>query len=269
MKKHYLILLLLTAVLAAACGGKIDISRISPVTGIWVHDIGNDQAASDLRVVFDIFAENTATEFRIFLAKESPTTPVNQDYLETLASNFYTSVSVNSSFSYNTLLDQEQVDSDGDPISNDESYRTYVYAPELGTLTNTVNPLDLTDNDIYLGKYAGDWGDNLFSSFPISGTLERKRDSTYEGSAFLSIDFVPNFGAVSNNGSFKMKIVDGKVLDFEFSQHAPDYNGGCPGLFTGSGTVDADLNLKLNYIGDDCDGVHTDGLMTLNRWWKD
>jgi hypothetical protein len=225
--------------------------------------------ASDWRVVFDFAKGNSSKEAQIVIAKDSPGTPITSSYLGSLASSSYTTVTLDSKLSYNVQLNQEQLDSDGDELIHDVAYHTHIYSPESDTFTSTTEALTFSNNQIYHAKYTGDWQDNLFPSVAISGELEAKGNNVYKGPAYISSNFTPTFGAADDNGKFDMTIVDGKIMAYKYSQHAPDYRGGCPGVYTGSGVVDENFTLRIDFIGDDCDGHHEDGVMTLKRVWKD
>lgn len=268
MKNVPLILIFFIAVLNIACNENTNDPMIGPPTeGVWIHDIDNSETASDFRVFFDLFETSTANgKFYIFLVKETPLTPVTIEYLESLEPGFYTSVQIGTDLNYDTRLNNTQLDTDGNPIMNNTSYYALVYSSELKTFS-TSDKLVLSNNSIYQGKYSGTWGDNLFSSYAISGIIQSDND-IYNGPAFISANFQPAFGSTTNNGSFKMEIADNQIKSFLFQQYAPDYKGGCPGTYTGSGTVN-DFVLSINYTGDDCDGHHTNGLMQLSRVWKD
>jgi hypothetical protein len=246
-------------------------SSVSSIEGVWVHDIANSEMASDLRVVFEFSKDGNSTpkEVQIVIAKETPSTSITNSYLGSLASSSYTSVTIDNDFLQNVELDQEQLDSDGNELAHDVAYVIHVYTPESDTFTSTTEALTFSNNQIYQGKYTGDWGDNLFSSAAMSGELEAKGNNVYKGPAYISSDFSPAFGGEIDNGKFDITIVEGKITAFKYSQHAPAYNGGCPGIYTGSGIIDNDFTLKIDYIGDDCDGHHEDGVMTLKRLWKD
>lgn len=269
MKRNSFILFVLMSLLIMSCQDTDTPSANSPVDEVWLHDVANDENASDLQVLFVLSEAYASKELRLILAKESPTTPVTNDHLETLESSAFTTVSTTGDLSYKLRLNQNQVDSDGDPLAHDSKYVAYVYAPDLGAFTSTTSALEFSENQVYNGKYKGDWSDNLFSGITISCAMTGNGSNVYRGPFYISGNFTPNWGATEDNGKVEMEIVDGEILSFEYSQVAPDYMGGCPGLYVGTGTVDDNFNLTVNFTGDDCDGHHEDGVMTFFRQWKE
>ncbi|MEM7375656.1 MAG: hypothetical protein AAF587_44095 [Bacteroidota bacterium] len=269
MKKYFIILFVLLSILPLACRDTDMPTAVSPVEDIWMHDLANDENASDLQVLFVLSEVYASKGLRVIIAKESPQTPISSEHLETLESGSYTIVNTSNDLSYKIRLNQNQLDSDGEPLAHDVSYMAYVYSAESGAFSYTAEALAFSDNHIYQGKYKGDWSDNLFSGIAISCSIEGKGNALFRGPVYISGNFTPAFGATNDNGEIKMEIADDVISSFEFNQHAPDYMGGCPGLYTGSGIVDDNFNLIINFTGDDCDGHHTDGIMNFYRVWKE
>jgi hypothetical protein len=179
----------------------------------------------------------------------------------------YTIVPIGSDFEYDVQLNPSQLDTDGNPLVHGASYQAVVYSPASKAFSESAK-IVLAINAVYQGKYRGTWSDNLFSAIPISCILQGDGDA-YVGSVYISSNFEPTFGAVSNNGSTSFEMDNGQISSFVYFQHAPDYKGGCPGKYTGSGTANDAFTLSINFIGDDCDGHHTNGFMKFSRVWRE
>jgi hypothetical protein len=278
MNKVLLGFLFSTLILGASCGDDDSTSIASDpsndsqdalIKGIWMHDLANNENASDISVVFDVDEGNISSEIIIVVSKQSPNTPITSTHLESLESNLYSTVTIGNELSYIVQLNEAQLDSDGDRLSHDQAYIIHIYAPASESFYSAEDFLELSNNQIYQARYSGEWGDNLFDPKVISGAIEATGNNKYEGPAYLESDYSPNFGAINDNGSFEMTIVDGQITDFKYTQYAPGYRDGCPGLYTGTGSIDDNFSIRIDFTGDDCDGHHEDGVMILHRNWKE
>ena len=107
------------------------------------------------------------------------------------------------------------------------------------------------------GKWKGSWSDSLFGSVPVTAEIRKSSNNSYSGSMYISSNYTPTYGG-STDGTIRFK-TDGenKVTEFTYNQIAPDYKGGCPGEYEGTGEIDLEKNqLVIDFTGTDCDGFH-------------
>ena len=257
----------LLLVLSISCAKGNNTNNISFVSEIWLHDIANTENSSDLKVVFELEPENTFSDYRIYIAKENPATIITQELLESLSEDAYTEVNVGDNNYIDLQLKANQKDTDGDLLTHDQAYIAIIYTVDNGSFAESSESFDFTENAIFSGSYRGIWGDNLFSDIPISIEMTGNGGENYKASVYISSNFQPTYGASDNNGRIDLTIMGSEILNFKYSQVAPDYEGGCPGLYQGYGEVDNLFNLKIYFTGNDCDGYHEDGLMEFSRVW--
>lgn len=109
------------------------------------------------------------------------------------------------------------------------------------------------------GKWLGRWTDSLFGSVSISAIVNNVGGNRYSGNMFIrngsNEAYTPGYGG---DGTIRFETDGGiNVIEFTFVQNAPLYNGGCPGLFEGTGAINETTNrLIINFTGTDCDGFH-------------
>lgn len=114
------------------------------------------------------------------------------------------------------------------------------------------------------GRWTGLWNDSLFSGLAVSAETQDLGDGRFTGQFYFNTmgnaNFTPCCGGANNDGVFTFTLEGNQVMDFEYRQNAPDYMGGCPGFYTGSGELNESINqLRINFTGDDCDGFHDNG----------
>lgn len=114
------------------------------------------------------------------------------------------------------------------------------------------------------GRWIGTWSDNLFSGISTSAIIREIGENQYSGSMFIiagtNLPFTAGYGG-PNDGSIRFT-TDGNnnVLEYTYVQTAPEYRGGCPGEYNGTGAINEELNrLVINFTGTDCDGFHENG----------
>lgn len=117
------------------------------------------------------------------------------------------------------------------------------------------------------GDYTGTWDDNIYTSFPISARLSMPIDDFLSGPFFYSQDgsFVPCCQDAEDNGKISFEIKGDSIVNFIYNQQLQFYMGGCPGTYTGSGTINSQGWLLIDFSGDDCDGTHTGGKIILRK----
>lgn len=118
------------------------------------------------------------------------------------------------------------------------------------------------------GNWLGSWSDSLFPNIQVSAKVFKAGSNTYIGSFYYGVNgatpYNPCCGAAAD-GNIRFETDGNKVLNFSIIQTAPDYKGGCPGTYSGSGEIILIANrLQIIFTGEDCDGFHDKGKMT----WK-
>ena len=114
------------------------------------------------------------------------------------------------------------------------------------------------------GDWLGSWSDSLFPSISVSARVRKTGDNTYSGSFYYNNSgndsYTPCCGG-ANDGTIKFETDGGdNLMNFVYVQTAPEYRGGCPGTYNGSGAINKSLNrLIINFTGTDCDGFHDQG----------
>lgn len=117
------------------------------------------------------------------------------------------------------------------------------------------------------GDYTGTWDDNIYTSFPISAKLTEGRINFFSGPFFYSQNgaFVPCCMDTGDNGRISFEVKEESILNFIYDQKLLFYMDGCPGKYTGSGVINSNGWLQIDFSGDDCDGIHTGGKIVLRK----
>lgn len=115
----------------------------------------------------------------------------------------------------------------------------------------------------FSGKWLGTWSDDLFQSVPVSATVREIGPNNYIGDFFYTNNgnepYTPAFGG-STDGRMTFETKGDSLLNFVYNQVAPEYRGGCPGIYEGAGAINRNLNrLVISFTGNDCDGFHDNG----------
>ena len=245
-----------------------NLEKFHDIDQFWVHDAGNDHNAGDVKLLFETNSGVGVNELQIFLAKQNPSTATTEEHLSSLSSDYYTLIDVaDEEVDFDTYLSESQLDTDGESLSVDQPYFIYVYSPELDRYSQISSALELTDNNIVEGRYFGTWDDNLFEGIPISLELTHTSGNQYDGPIYISLNWTASWGG-ETDGSVTFDIDQDDINLFEFDQLLPDYaEDGCPGYYSGPGTIDDEFNMDISFTGDDCDGHHI-GTLVLERFWK-
>jgi len=184
-----------------------------------------------------------------------------------LDKNIYTSIALTDNLSYDTFLDEGQVDTDGDLLQYDKSYFIYVFSPETGIINKAENTFLFSDNKVVNGSYAGTWSDTLFGSVSVSIIFANVKNDTYKGPTYISGNFKPTYGG-SDDGKTTIVVENNEIVSFKYAQFAPNYRGGCPGTYNGVGSIDSEFRINVDFTGNDCDGFHDNAQFSLRRIWK-
>ena len=228
---------------------------------IRIWDVGNANNAGDMRVGFT-FTVTSDTEVRVFVAKAASAVPAGAG--ETIGPDRYQLATASTGSSFSLRLSEGLLDTDGEAIQNGVSYVVQIFVAAEGKLSNPSDAFAISDAPVWAGSYGGLWNDNLYDDFGITATLSGSGTS-YSGPFYYTANFTSCCGG-NDDGSISMTIrEDGTIDNFRYDQDLIDFMGGCPGLYNGSGQVDGDLMLRINFEGEDCEGPHTGGLMELTK----
>lgn len=116
----------------------------------------------------------------------------------------------------------------------------------------------------FAGNWLGNWSDSLFPILSVSARVQELGANRYSGSFYWDNmglgPYVPCCGGAVDDGKISFETKGDSVINFKYIQDAPNYMGGCPGVYTGSGFLNKETNrLTISFQGDDCDGFHGNG----------
>ncbi|RLD22127.1 MAG: hypothetical protein DRI69_02110 [Bacteroidetes bacterium] len=260
------ILMTSTACSGDGDGGATPSNNNSALVGIVsVLDLENAGDAGDLRVLFSVADPESIDEIRIYIAPSNRLTGLKSADLEGLGTDNYQTVSI-AGDTYDVRMNSNLLDIEGNVITPDTDY-----AMVFGTVASDVLFMDFneefsfTDEHYLNGDYKGTWDDNLDSEFPVSATLAFLAGEL-RGAFFATISLVPCCGGV-DDGKLSIKLDGTTITSFRYDQQLDDFGNGtpCPGLYVGDGEVTNYTTLVIHYTGNDCEGEHIDGLLTLRK----
>ncbi|MFT5640689.1 MAG: major membrane immunogen (membrane-anchored lipoprotein), partial [Cyclobacteriaceae bacterium] len=104
----------------------------STVTDMWLHDISNNNNASDIRVLFDVNASRGIDHLSIALVKEESAADVSAASLATLSESAFTRISTDAKKSFMVDLNAKQTDIEGSQLEYDQKYTVLVFSDEMG-----------------------------------------------------------------------------------------------------------------------------------------
>ncbi len=114
------------------------------------------------------------------------------------------------------------------------------------------------------GEYVGEWtsdppNDNRYNQIPISAILRRVDGDQYSGEFFFTKHLVPCCGGVDHNGTLEVRLEGRKVVSWIYKDEIPN----CNGLFEGTGAINEDGEISIEFGGSDCEGEHSGGYLVL------
>ena len=199
------------------------------------------------------------------LQRLAPSALTFEEFSELPADRSTTSGEV-SDVRFSIRMSSNQLDTDGDPISNDVPYQVFSINEEERVLSGASKRFTLTEVGPLSGKYSGTWDDNIYTAFGISASISGTEDS-YSGPFYYSNsqpNFTPCCGG-SDDGNISFKISGNTLSEFAYAQNLPNFMGGCPGSYSGSGSIEDGITLVIDFTGNDCEGPHTGGKIRLDR----
>ena len=103
----------------------------------------------------------------------------------------------------------------------------------------------------------------MYNQIPVSAKLTFA-GSILSGEFFVTGDFTP-FDGPNNDGRITVEFDGNTIKDFTYNQELPTFMGGCPGIYTGSGSLIFPFTLSMDFTGEDCEGFHTDGKLIMTK----
>ena len=230
-------------------------------------DIGNGESSVDIRVKF-AFNEGVDA-IQLFIVPASSASNLTKDQLLAIPNGSFLEVQgvTATKKEYDFQL-PELSDMNGNALKNDVPYSAVLLYETAGEnyIAERKASITLTDGSPILGRYVGTWNDNLFSNVSVSFWLNEQNGSRVSGHFYISSNFQPAYGGEDNDGTITVLLAEDGTNSFTFryNQDLPEYMGGCPGVYTGEGEFAA-LNVSISFVGEDCDGLHEDGSIRVER----
>ena len=268
MKSKSIIHLLLILLILSACSSEDDdITTVDLIKQIRVIDLGNNEGANDLLVLFKMEDAAMASSVRVFIVESALYNDVNPNDFKNIEDAKTQSVLLNpNASSFEVTLRSSLEELNGNPIINGNSYNIgFVIEIDGKFRLNSQSGIVALSEEHYLnGDYTGTWTDNLYTDFGVSAKLEMN-GSTLAGTFFYSSNFLSCCGGI-HDGNVSFRVVDGEVQNFKYSQVLANFMGGeCTGTYTGQGIQEDYTSFAISFEGNDCEGPHTGGRIVLNK----
>ncbi len=115
------------------------------------------------------------------------------------------------------------------------------------------------------GDYSGTWDSTTpsatFSGVSVSARLTANaQETTLSGPFFISSNFVSCCGS-TNDGTIRIIIDGNTITSFTYT----DTISGCSGNFSGTGEINSNGALVIDFTGMDCDGDHIGKLVLTKK----
>jgi len=257
-------LFMIMGILISSCGSDDPKPSSLIITKVTPFDVGNNFDASDI-FVRTALSEAIGSPFKIFIAKATSSSEATFKNLSGLSSESYT-IAEASSLRFDTKLQANQLDTDGNAIEQSVDYQIFILNEEEGVLSLPSDIVSPRDVGILSGKYRGTWDDNIYTSFGITAVISGS-GNTFSGPFYYS-NGLPDFTSccgTADDGRIIVKIDGESITEFIYNQDLPTFMGGCPGLYDGTGSLKDAITLLVNFSGEDCEGPHTGGRIELER----
>ncbi|MEQ9426520.1 MAG: hypothetical protein RJQ09_19005 [Cyclobacteriaceae bacterium] len=133
-----------------------------------------------------------------------------------------------------------------------------VFAPSCGESAEDKMPDNTTEEFMIDGIWSGIFRSNLFpNGNAYTFDLAQTGNNKYGGKVYATSGTVSCCGG-PDDGSVSLTIVNDSI-DFKIISGVMD----CPGIFEGVGIFEVQEKMVLTFSGNDCDGDHEDGNLTL------
>ncbi len=260
------VLVTIFILLLASCGDDSDssggISFSDNFSFLKIFDVGNELSGGDIYITMRV-ANVSTTSIRVFIIENGSANSLTTEQINEFGPSIYTSMARNG-VEVKGTLGNIQTTASGSAITNGVSYQLMAYSTEDNQFSNPSAPFTLSDQGELKGDYVGTWDDNFYSNFAITASIDGA-GGQYSGDFYYTGNFTACCGAATD-GDISFQVNDiGQISGFEYNQNLITYMNGCPGYYTGQGQLEDELTLVINFSGEDCDGVHTGGIMRLTR----
>jgi len=270
MKLYSFITLLICVLLIGSCSSDPATEQASTdiITPGGVLDVGNTGNASDLLVKFTLSDIRLADQIQLFIIPATGFSSVQDINIDDIPSSAIQEVVANR-IDNRLKLFSSLTDINGNDLAFNTDYiLAYAIIKDgLRSINQRTREFRMSDQHILIGKYIGQWNDNLYTNFAISTEINMAGLSI-SGPFYYSGSFSSCCGG-ENDGGIRITLEDEIITSFTYSQDLESFQGGpCDGTYTGTGELEnnnAGLKLVINFEGNDCEGPHTGGLITLDR----
>lgn len=271
MKSNLYLSLLFFLIISFGCEGeeaKPVLKSTDLVSDIKVIDLGNEGNASDIVVLFEIATPAQAKQIQIILNKGSDLNGIDRTTVDNLSANSMMSVTVSGN-EYDISLPANMTDVEGNPIEANTEYSLGFIAinDDEKSLNSEQGSATLKTEHYLNGDYQGFWRDQLYSDFAVSAKIRLGlAGGRAGGDFFYRANFVSCCEGTDDGSISFMVEADGTLSNFSYIQEVVNFNGGpCDGTYSGSGVIKDYTTLVFDFTGEDCEGSHGNGVLTLKK----
>ena len=115
------------------------------------------------------------------------------------------------------------------------------------------------------GNYTGSWSSvnpqSTYDGLAISARVtETSNPNIFDGEFFFTSSYVSCCNSGVNDGTLRFVVDGNNITEFIYNDILPN----CNGTFTGTGTINDNGSIRIEFTGFDCEGDHTDGVLIFN-----
>jgi len=261
--KAYVVILM--SLFISNCGNNDDVDiPVNLIKSAKVLDVANSFNSSDIYIELTLEETSTPVEVRILIVKNNEA--FEEANLNNLPDESFQSVFPNGNSFVNLQLKENLKDVSGKEIALDTEYKALFAIALSGKvrLTTVTKTFTLTNAHPLEGEYTGRWDDNIYTNFPISTRIDNFDQDQVSGKFYYSANFRSCCGG-RDDGFITLTLDGNNIKAFRYDQDLLNYKGGCPGLYTGTGSVVQFTSLEIQFTGNDCDGQHSGGRISMRR----
>lgn len=237
---------------------------ITLIQSVRILDVGNNHNASDIYLELTLEEHSATTEIKVFIAPAGST--ISEESISSIPETSFQNIPTDGNGFVGTLLRSDLKDTQGNSLVLNTEYKFLFAIAQSGgiRLSGATEKLTLTNAHPLEGEYVGRWDDNIYTNFPISARINSVNNSEVSGPFFYTSTFRSCCGG-RDDGDITLTLDGTSIKAFRYDQDLLNYKGGCPGLYSGSGSIANFVTLEINFTGNDCDGVHTGGRISLTK----
>jgi len=272
---------LLILVFLIACS-KDDDPLVQLISEIEAFDVGNESNSSDIRIKFSVSQIASIDEFRIIVLPSELSEVFTKKQALQLSSDSYTTVPITSTNPEYSERLSVKMDVERNSVENNKEYVIKILMIGDGFNQLSIvesNKFILTDQDVYVGDYVGLSTWTLIGYSPNINPANCPRPSDFNNRTHnMSISLRTQQDSYSatwicpdcnplEQGPISFMTANNIISNFRFQQNIPCYFVAeqcqecsvlnvdpCSALFTGLGIIVDDLNLSIDFAGEDCIG---------------